>query len=129
MPSIAEMFVVLPSEPVDATSFYKKRPTPGPGGGRPRLHDLRHTFATMQLSTDVHFKQVSKWLGHSTFSLTLDIYGDYINEDVSQPAGLSRPVAVVFDDSVWAQRSVQGRPGFDDLPGDRDRAGQQQPGR
>ena len=55
---------------------------------------LRHTFATMQLSAGVHLMQVSKWLGHSTFSLTLDVYGDYINDDVvSQPAGLSRPVA------------------------------------
>jgi len=24
--------------------------------------------------------QVSKWLGHSTFTLTLDTYGDYIPE-------------------------------------------------
>jgi integrase len=24
--------------------------------------------------------QVSKWLGHSTFTLTLDVYGDYIPE-------------------------------------------------
>jgi integrase len=37
--------------------------------------------------------QVSKWLGHSTLSMTLDVYGDYINDDVSQPAGLARPVA------------------------------------
>ena len=45
-----------------------------------RLHDLRHTFATLQLSAGVHFMQVSKWLGHSTFTLTLDTYGDYIPE-------------------------------------------------
>lgn len=25
--------------------------------------------------------QVSKWLGHSTFTLTLDVHGDYIPED------------------------------------------------
>jgi len=25
--------------------------------------------------------QVSKWLGHSTFTLTLDVYGDYIPEE------------------------------------------------
>jgi integrase len=43
-------------------------------------HDLRHTFATLQLSAGVHFMQVSKWLGHSTFTLTLDVYGDYIPE-------------------------------------------------
>ena len=45
-----------------------------------RLHDLRHTFAVLQLSNGVHFMQVSKWLGHSTFTLTLDVYGDYIPE-------------------------------------------------
>ena len=47
--------------------------------GRP-LHDLRHTFAVLQLSAGTHFMQVSKWLGHSTFTLTLDTYGDYIPE-------------------------------------------------
>jgi integrase len=36
--------------------------------------------ATMQLSAGVHFMQVSKWLGHSTYTLTLDVYGDYIPE-------------------------------------------------
>ena len=45
-----------------------------------RLHDLRHTFATLQLSAEVHLMQVSKWLGHSTFTLTLDVYGDWIPE-------------------------------------------------
>jgi integrase len=45
-----------------------------------RLHDLRHTFATPQLSAGVHFVQVSKWLEHSIFTLTLDVYGDYIPE-------------------------------------------------
>lgn len=42
--------------------------------------DLRHTFATLQLSAGTHFMQVSKWLGHSTFTLTLDVYGDWIPE-------------------------------------------------
>nr|WP_237023303.1 tyrosine-type recombinase/integrase [Mycolicibacterium tokaiense] len=46
-----------------------------------RLHDLRHTFAVLQLSAGTHFMQVSKWLGHSTYTLTLDVYGDYIPED------------------------------------------------
>ena len=45
-----------------------------------RLHDLRHTFAALQLTAGVHFMQVSQWLGHATYSLTLDVYGDYIPE-------------------------------------------------
>jgi hypothetical protein len=34
----------------------------------------------LQLSAGTHFMQVSKWLGHSTYTLTLDVYGDYIPE-------------------------------------------------
>jgi len=84
------------SEPVDPGAFYKNLMKPaldavGLPASRPatagapaiqgvRLHDLRHTFATLQLSAGVHFMQVSKWLGHSTFTLTLDTYGDYIPE-------------------------------------------------
>lgn len=44
------------------------------------LHDLRHTFATLALSAGEHYMQVSKWLGHKTLTLTLDTYGDYINQ-------------------------------------------------
>jgi integrase len=49
--------------------------------GNVRFHDLRHTFATMNLSAGEHYMQVSKWLGHSTFVLTLTTYADYINEE------------------------------------------------
>jgi integrase len=52
-----------------------------PARGGARLHDLRHTFAVLQLSAGVQFMQVSKWLGHSTFTPTLDVYGDYVPED------------------------------------------------
>jgi integrase len=61
-----------------------------------RLHDLRHTFAVLQLSAGTHFMQVSKWLGHSTFTLTLDVYGDYIPErDGSAVNNLPEPTAPV----------------------------------
>lgn len=46
-----------------------------------RVHDLRHAFATMQLMAGTHFMQVSKWLGHGSFTLTLDTYGDWIPEE------------------------------------------------
>jgi integrase len=58
-----------------------------------RLHDLRHTFATLQLSAGVHFMQVSKWLGHSTYTLTLDVYGDYIPEEGGVVNNLPEPTA------------------------------------
>lgn len=41
---------------------------------RIRLHDLRHTHATLALTAGVHPKIVSERLGHSTVSFTLDVY-------------------------------------------------------
>lgn len=39
-----------------------------------RLHDLRHTYATLALKSDVHPKIVSERLGHATVGITLDLY-------------------------------------------------------
>ncbi|MFC7326280.1 tyrosine-type recombinase/integrase [Marinactinospora rubrisoli] len=39
-----------------------------------RLHDLRHTHATVLLSLGTHPKIVSERLGHSSISITLDTY-------------------------------------------------------
>jgi len=39
-----------------------------------RMHDLRHTAATLMLSRGVHPKIVSEMLGHSTVAITLDLY-------------------------------------------------------
>jgi hypothetical protein len=57
-----------------------------------RLHDTSHTFAALQLSAGVHFMQVSKWLGHATYTLTLNTYGEWIPaEDVAVPNNLPEP--------------------------------------
>jgi integrase len=41
------------------------------------LHGLRHTHATLALAAGIHPKVVSR-LGHSTVSLTLDVYSHAI---------------------------------------------------
>jgi integrase len=43
-----------------------------------RLHDLRHTHATLALQAGVHPKIVSERLGHSTIAFTLDVYSHAI---------------------------------------------------
>ena len=39
-----------------------------------RLHDLRHTHATLALKAGAHPKVVSERLGHATVGITLDLY-------------------------------------------------------
>jgi integrase len=39
-----------------------------------RLHDLRHTYATLALVAGVHPKVVSERLGHANIGITLDCY-------------------------------------------------------
>jgi integrase len=43
-----------------------------------RFHDLRHTCATPLLTKGVHPKIVSEMLGHSSVSITLDVYSHVI---------------------------------------------------
>lgn len=45
---------------------------------RIRLHDLRHTHATLALAAGVHPKVVSERLGHSSIAITLDTYSHAI---------------------------------------------------
>jgi integrase len=48
------------------------------GVSRLRLHDLRHTSASLLLAAGVHPKIVSERLGHSNVSITLDLYSHVI---------------------------------------------------
>jgi integrase len=57
-----------------------------------RLHDLRHTHATLALRAGIHPKVVSERLGHATVAITLDTYSHAIpaleEEAASRIAGL-----------------------------------------
>lgn len=39
-----------------------------------RFHDLRHSCASLLLANGVQMKQIQKWLGHSDFSTTANVY-------------------------------------------------------
>jgi len=56
-----------------------------------RLHDARHTHATIMLKQGVHPKVVQERLGHSTISTTLDTYSHVA-------PGLQQAAARGFDD-------------------------------
>lgn len=54
----------------DFTAFCKMN------GFKCTFHDLRHTFATMAIANGVDVRTVASYLGHSSVSMTLDIYAD-----------------------------------------------------
>jgi integrase len=50
-----------------------------------RLHDPRHSFATMALEAGVDLKMVSAALGHSTIVTTADLYA-HVTESLRKDA-------------------------------------------
>lgn len=62
-----------------------------------RLHDLRHTHATLLLAAGVPVKVVSERLGHTTISMTLDVYAHVLpamDRDAAAAIGtILRPAA------------------------------------
>lgn len=51
------------------------------------FHTLRHTFASLLLSQNVHPKVVQEMLGHSTITLTLDTYSHLLPDMQDEAAG------------------------------------------
>ena len=95
------------AKPVVADNLYDNYLQPATkalGLGSVRFHDLRHTFATMNLSAGEHYMQVSKWLGHSSFVLTLSTYADYIREDEQVAPKVGRGVVNTPSNVVGMQR-------------------------
>ena len=55
------------------------------GVPRVRFHDLRHSHATQLLSSGVHPKIVQERLGHSSITMTLDLYS-HVSETMQEDA-------------------------------------------
>lgn len=47
-----------------------------------RLHDLRHTAASLMVQSGAHVKLVQHQLGHASASMTMDTYADLFPEDL-----------------------------------------------
>lgn len=58
-----------------------------------RLHDLRHTCATVLLMAGKHPKYVQELLGHASISITLDTYSHVIE-------GMDGGLADAMDDAL-----------------------------
>ena len=66
-----------------------------------RLHDLRHTCASLMLAAGVPAKMASERLGHSSIAITLDRYSHIM------PA-MEQDAADKLGAMVWAMRDLAG---------------------
>jgi integrase len=72
-----------------------------------RLHDLRHTWATLALSAGEHPKIVQERLGHANVSITLDVYS-HVSEGLHSDAA-SRIASLIFGHVSTALANRSGR--------------------
>lgn len=53
---------------------------------RVTAHDLRHTAASLAVSSGANVKAVQKMLGHASAAMTLDVYADLFDDDLTAVA-------------------------------------------
>lgn len=59
-----------------------------------RLHDLRHSCASLLLANGVSMKEIQEWLGHSSYNTTADIYAHL---DSSSKENSANTISNVFN--------------------------------
>jgi len=62
-----------------------------------RFHDLRHTFASLLIESDVSMKVVQELLGHSTITTSMDIY-THISDKAKEKAMLQIAISKIEDE-------------------------------
>lgn len=75
------VFTTQAGAPVEGRTLIRSwfRPLLAKAGLPPiRIHDLRHSYASIALARGVHPKVVQEALGHSTIAVTLDLYSHVV---------------------------------------------------
>jgi integrase len=72
-----------------------------------RLHDLRHTHATLALPAGIHPTVVSERLGNATIAITLDTYSHAI--PAIQEEAAVKIAGLVFADTQGVFSRVRGQ--------------------
>jgi integrase len=68
-----------------------------------RPHDLRHTVAVLGIDAEIPIEVISRLLGHSTISVTMDIYGKSVQSLVDRGA---EGISALFNENSYKSRSA-----------------------
>lgn len=79
------------------------------GLGRMTLHDLRHTAASLAISSGANVKAIQRMLGHASAAMTLDTYADLFEDDLDAVStALDKAAANSNVGKVWAIDRLRG---------------------
>ena len=67
------------------------------------MHDLRHTAASLMISSGASIKAVQRQLGHASAAMTLDLYGHLYDDDLEA-------LADALDQRYARRRAAHTRP-------------------
>ena len=74
-----------------------------------RLHECRHTYASMMIAAGVNAKALSTFMGHANISITFDRYGHLMPGSEGEAAGLlDSYLAAQREEAEEAARSAGG---------------------
>jgi integrase len=71
-----------------------------------RFHNLRHTYANLLIAQGEHPKYIQSQLGHSSITVTMDIYGhlmDTVNRGAANRLGILYLVMVAVEEKGLTQ--------------------------
>ena len=91
------VFTNSKGKPIEPDNFYKRRFLPTVKAadiGHLRLHDLRHTFGSLKIEQGENLKYVQQQMGHSSISVTVDIYGHLLKK--KRPEAAAKTDELIF---------------------------------
>jgi site-specific recombinase XerD len=93
------VFCLADGTPVDPRNFARsfKQILKRAGLPQMRVHDMRHTFATLMLELGESPKTVQTMLGHSRVAITLDSYSHVSLEELERRAAAKLNAALLGD--------------------------------
>lgn len=95
-------YMVRPNTSENTTSWYL-RALAAAGLQRMGVHDLRHTAASLAISAGANPKAVQRMMGHASAAMTLDVYSDLFEDDLSAVSdALDLAASLASVGKVWA---------------------------
>ncbi len=98
------VFTTPVGTPIDPANFAKafKAHCIRAGLGNRNLHQLRHSAATLLLAQDLPLHEVSEFLGHTSITITKDVYGHLAPE-------LRKAAADAMESALWGPAADERR--------------------